>query len=87
MTIEKEPFVRYSLEEKEAETINIRLNKEEWEQLEQDKKILNQAKDGTAIKQLMKIGSYVLHSQSTGVVIDIIFKNKDRNKRTGIQEF
>jgi len=52
-----------------------------------DKIILNQSKDSTAYKQLVAIGSNVLHDTSTGKVINIVFENKRKNKRLGINEF
>jgi len=85
--IEKKPFVKYSLEEKKRDIVPISLNPEERSQLEEDKKIIRQAKDGTAMKQLAAIGSKVIHGPETKELLDIIFNNLRKNKRTGLNEF
>jgi len=88
--IEKKPFVNYTLDDNPKEKpdiFTVRLNKEERMQLDRDKIILNQSKDSTAYKQLVAIGSNVLHDTSTGKVINIVFENKRKNKRLGINEF
>lgn len=87
MTIEHEPFIPYKLDnEDKGDVFTIRLNKEEREWLEQDKKILRQPKDSTALKQLAEIGHLVLHDSLTGKVIQAIIENKRKNERTGINE-
>lgn len=86
--IEKKSFRRYNLEEKsKKEALTIRLNEEERNQLDYDKKILQQVKDSTAMKQLAQIGSKVLHDKKIAEIIDIILGNKRRNKRIGIVDF
>ena len=57
------------------------------EQLENDKLLLQQTKDATAIKQLAKIGSIVLHEKKTAKILDIIMNNKRKNKRLGVPNF
>lgn len=84
--IEQKPFVRYN-EEKTADTFTIRLNEAERLQLENDKKVLMQEKDSTALKQLAELGRIVLHSKKTVEILDIIRNNERRNKRLGINEF
>jgi len=86
MAIEQAPFTRYH-EQKKVDSFTVRLNDEERKQLEKDKRILHQAKDSTALKQLAQIGSYVLHRSETGMIIDIVFKNKSKNARIGLAEF
>jgi len=86
MTIEQKPFIRYN-EEKKVDAFTVRLNKQERAMLEQDKKILQQVKDSTALKQMAWIGSNVLHDNFTGAILELIFKNKRRNKRLGIPDF
>ena len=86
--IEKQPFRSYQLDEdKKADVIALRLNKDERLALEKAKNILNQKKDGTTIKQLMTLGQIVLHDGLTGKVLSSIFKNKANNERLGIVDF
>lgn len=84
--IEQQPFVRYNLE-KVTDTITIKLNVEERARLESMKKILEQEKDSTAIKQLALIGSKVLLEEKTSYILGTVFDNKRKNKRLGIIEF
>lgn len=86
MTIKKEPFVRYNLD-KQVDSFSVRLNVEERKQLEEDKKLLEQPKDSTCLKQLAWLGSKVLHDDLTGNILALVFKNKRKNKRMGIVEF
>ena len=83
------PFRKYHLDEegKQQDTFTLRLNKEERLQLEGDKKIIQQNKDSTAIKQLWKIASFVIHDKKMGQIISVIQGNKRRNERAGIVEF
>jgi hypothetical protein len=82
--IEKKKFTRYDLDkDNKVDVITLKLNAEERELLNTCKQVLNQSKDGTGIKQLMDIGSKVLLSGSTGTILEIVFNNKRRNKRTG----
>jgi len=85
MAIINEPFRRE--QEKKVDVIPVRLNEEEREELNVAKKILNQSKDSTALKQLSSIGAKVLHDGLTGNIIKSIFANKRKNWRTGINEF
>lgn len=86
MPIEQKPFVKYK-EGKKVDAFTVRLNAQERAMLEQDKKILQQVKDSTALKQLAWIGSNVLHDNFTGAILELIFKNKRRNERIGIPDF
>ena len=83
------PFRKYHLDEegKDQDTFTLRLNKEERVQLDRDKKAIQQKKDSTAIKQLWKIASIVIHDQKMRQIIDTIQGNKRRNERAGIVEF
>ena len=45
------------------------------------KQILQQEKNGTAIKQLMRIGAKVLLDEKIKEYIDIIINNKRKNKQ------
>jgi hypothetical protein len=62
----------------------VSLNDKEIEGLKRDMKLLNQTKPSTALKQLAKIGSYVLHRDKIGFLITVIRDNQRRNKKTGI---
>jgi len=91
MGIEKEPFKSYKLEEEKENdkrrTFTVSVNQEEDKLLQEDKKILQQTKDSTALKQLAEIGHFVLHSSSAGKTLQIVLENKRRNKRLGIVDF
>lgn len=88
MALEKQPFTRYN-EEKKDDTFNIRLGKDfSREDLETAKRILEQERDATTMKQLAMIGlTNVLHDQKTKTILAIVFKNKRNNKRHGIVTF
>jgi len=91
MTIIQKPFVKYKLDDEKdnekRETFTVSLNKAERQELEDDKKILQQSKDSTAIKQMWRIGRIVLHDDMTGKILKEILQNRNRNKRLGIVEF
>jgi len=67
--------------------ISCPLNKQERIRFEEDKKILQQEKDATALKQLAEIGSIVIHDKKTRQIISVIMNNQRRNKRLGIPDF
>ncbi len=87
--IKQEAFRSYNLEEegKSKDTFTIRLNPEERKQLNEDKELLQQSKDSTALKQLARIGSIVLHSQKIAAILEVVTGNKRRNKRLGVVDF
>jgi len=90
MVLKKELFVNYTLGEDKRgapDIPSLRLNKEERAMLEECKKILEQPKDSTCIKQLMAIGANVLHDNLIGGILGAVFINKRRNRRTGIIEY
>lgn len=91
MTIIQKPFVKYKLDEEKdnekRETFTVSLNKAERQELEDDKKMIQQSKDSTAIKQMWRIGRIVLHDDMTGKILKEILQNRNRNKRLGIVEF
>ena len=87
MTIEQVPFVPYKLEEernKDEKVISLKLSKEWQERLERCKQVLEQEKDGTAIKQLIVIAEKVLLEEKTAFLLETVFKNKRNNKRLGV---
>lgn len=67
MSLEKQPYVNYTLdedkEETTSETINVRLNLEDRSRLEELKWFLHESKDGTALKYALEIARNVLQSQ------------------------
>ena len=82
--IDKHPFTKYSLEEKEKLIYTIRLNKEEKQNLDIAMKLLNQPKQSTAIKQLALIGLDCLQDQKMILPLNIISANFRKNgKYTG----
>jgi len=86
MSIKQEPFKAYH-ENKQADTFTVRLRPDERARLELSKKLLEQTKDSTALKQLALIGHFVLHSNQTSAIIQAVFINKRRNKDRGIVDF
>lgn len=88
MGLEKEPFRAYDVKEKESKDIfTIRLNEDERRTLDKCKSVLEQSKDGTALKTLAWIGANVIHEKNIGYLLAQIFKNKKNNQRTGVIEF
>lgn len=88
MTITKEPFVPYRLDEEKAQDkrkiFTLSLNLGEYRQLQEDMRVLGQPKDSTCLKQLWQLGRNVLHDNQTGLLIRTILGNDTRNKRIGI---
>jgi hypothetical protein len=86
----EQPFIPTKLEDerdKDEVIISLRLNKALWDQLQADMKILEQPKPSTAVKMLMGIGSNALHDNLIGNILQVVFKNKRKNKRLGIMDF
>jgi hypothetical protein len=86
IAIEKAPFRRYH-ENKKVDSFTVRLNKEEREELERCKVLIEQPKDSTALKQLARLGAKVLHRPEVKYLVENLFKNRAKNKRTGLTEF
>lgn len=80
----QEPFTRYHLGEKKADTFTVKLNQEERELLEKMKMLIEQPKDSTALKQLAWFGAKVILSPSTAYLLETVFKNRSKNSRLGI---
>jgi len=88
MVLEKQPFRKMNLEDNKQDIVNVYLNQEEREALNKAKKILEQTKDSTALKQLALVGcANLIVEQKTAVILGIVFGNKRKNKRLGIAEF
>ena len=83
---DKKPLTKYDIEKK-RDTFTIALNSEEREMLEKCKQIIEQVKDGTAIKTLAWIGANVLHDKKTKYIIRTIIDNKRKNKRLNVADF
>jgi len=87
------PFVSRRLEEERVKDkrkiFTVSLNLEEISFLlgKETKRLIQQEKDGTVIKQLATIGAKYIHSQQIGPILDIIQSNKRKNKRLGLVEF
>ena len=83
-------FVPTKLEHERDEHKNVftmRLTGDWRTMLDEDKKLLEQPKDSTCMKQLALIGHNVLHGKETGLIIRTLFKNKRNNKRMGIVDY
>lgn len=86
MALKQTPFQAYH-EEKKNDTFTIWLNKEERQLLEQAKKVLEQSKDSTAIKQLAWIGAKLIGEDKISCLLGVVYSNKRKNKRLGIPDF
>ena len=86
----REPFTKTILDEdkddKYGKVFTMRLNNEQIKQLEWAKKVLSQPKDSTAMKQVFEFGLFVLQQDLTGKVLKTVFKNKEKNWRTGVTD-
>ena len=84
----RKPFTQTILDEdkynKYGKVFTMRLNNEQIKQLEWAKKVLSQPKDGTAMKQVFYFGLFVWQQHLTNKVLKTVFKNKDKNWRTGV---
>jgi len=87
--IEKKKFVKYDIGniKPKAETISLKLNPTERELLNKCKLIIQQSKDGTALKFLAWYGAKVIQEEKTQYLIASLFKNKKNNERLGIIDF
>ena len=87
--IERKKFVRYDADniKPKAEVISLKLNPAEREMLNKCKLIIEQAKDGTALKFLAWYGAKVILEDKTQYLIAGLFKNKKNNERLGILDF
>lgn len=87
--LEKKPFRLYDENKTEkSDIISIRLNNDERAILESVKNLIEQEKDGTALKMLFLYGANnVLHDVSLNYFITRLFKNRANNTRLGITEF
>lgn len=86
MTIEKEPFRRYTEGEKpKQDSFTIWLNEEERKELEYCKNIIQQPKDSTALKQLAHIGYLkLIGDHSFRWLLGQFSRNVYNNRKLGI---
>jgi hypothetical protein len=84
MGIERTPFRRSNLDPDPQDIFSVKLNPQERISLNEDKLLIQQTKDSTAIKILARVGSFVLHDPPTRFLIRTIFINQKKNKRIGI---
>jgi len=86
MVIKQTPFRKYNFDDNK-DTFTIKLNREERQDLDQWKFLLQQEKDSTAIKQLATIGAKVLLEDKVKLINEIVVNNYRKNKRAGIVTF
>ena len=85
--IQEEKFKRKELEKK-RDSITVPLDSLfSRKELDEAKVIINQPKDTTAIKQLARIATIVIHDKKMMAILDVILNNRRRNKRLGIVDF
>jgi len=83
---QEKPFIRTKLEINK-ETFNVRITDDMKTWFEEAKKIIQQPKNSTAIKQLAELGYYiVLHDEKIKKILATVLGNSKRNQRTGITE-
>jgi len=86
MVIKQQPFRKYNFDT-QKDTFTIKMNKEEREEFDEWKYLLQQEKDSTAIKQLARIGAKVLLEEKVKLINEIVVNNYRKNKRAGIVTF
>jgi len=87
MTLEKQPFRKYNLEENKQDVLNIWLNEKDRTQLETAKAILRQPKDSTALKTLADIGfAKLVNDKAISLILDRFEAFQRRNARLGIPD-
>ena len=84
MPIVQEQKFKRKDEEKTAEVLSIKLNRDEQVLLRKAQRILKQPKKGTAFKQLMYIGAEVVFDDKMGSVLKVVLENDRKNQRLGI---
>jgi hypothetical protein len=89
--VKNKPFEPQRLEEERVKdkekVITVWLNQAEQKVLEAAKVILEQEKEGTALKQLALIGYETISKPENSFLLEVVFMNKRRNKRSGVQQF
>ena len=85
------PFEATMLDEEKDkikwETFTVKINEQERLELNQWKKLIQQSKDSTALKQLARIGAKVLLEEKTKLILEVALNNYRKNKRMGVVDF
>lgn len=85
-----EPFTPTKLEEErnpDDKKFSVRIMPDEVGWFEHGKRIMQQPKNSTALKQLAKIGyELVIHDKKIMELLDTVINNSRRNQRTGVTE-
>ena len=85
-----QPFVRQTLDEERDDkdiTFTTRNTPSDAAWFEHAKRLIQQPKNSTAIKQLARLGyEHVLHDKKIMEMLDMVVGNSRRNQRTGITE-
>lgn len=83
MSIEKKPFVSYTLDEEKdqgkSRTFTVRINEQEAKWLEEAKEIFDISSDSQILKELAWLGRNVLHGHFRAPFLKYLFK-KDRKR-------
>lgn len=91
MTLEKKPFVSYTLDEDKVkgkyEVVSLKLNAEDRVRLNKVKKFLQQPKDSTTYKQCLYLQSISMSLLENKALIEVISGNIRKNKRSNIVDF
>ena len=87
--VSEKPFEPKKLEEDRGRerVISVWLSPEDQRMLKFAQGIIEQERESTAIKQLMRLGIGLVGEPKTAGILDIVFKNKRNNARQGIAEF
>ena len=88
MTLEKQPFTSYKLEEERAadnrRTFTVSINKKEEIWIKEGREILNIDSESRALKELAKIGLNVLHNTFGADVIKYLTRENRKRFNDGI---
>jgi hypothetical protein len=85
ITIKRQPFRKYNLEDCNSDIVNVRLNPQERAIFLECKVLLQQPKDSTTLKMLALIGAEnVLRDASLRLFISLFFKNRKNNDIQGV---
>lgn len=92
MTIRKEAFVSYRLDEEKTgdkrKVYPVSLNIDEQRMLAAIMKLIEQDQPSKALRQAMHIAhAYLIHDQKINTVLGVLFKNKRNNERRGVVDF
>jgi len=84
--IEKKPFIQKHTENTNADKrmVSLKLSDDEKRMIHDAQYILRQVKVGTTIKQLMKLGYESITRPENAKMLELIFGNYRRNRKTGI---